>query len=126
MTEQDIVERLRSYAEHPAANHYVPMSPETLREAADEIERLRAAQEEMNAYFENPSVWQQRLEASEAVVEVSRPILRWYGTPAKNPRPITRLAEALAAYDKAMDTETRSTTPDNLNTGGVHDGETTE
>lgn len=36
------IQELRAWANHPAANHMVPLAPSTLRSIADEIELLRA------------------------------------------------------------------------------------
>lgn len=44
MTKEAVnIDQLRAWADHPAANHMVPIHPDTLRAVADEIERLRAA-----------------------------------------------------------------------------------
>jgi hypothetical protein len=40
---EDIADYLRDLADNPAGNGFTPVHPETLREAAGEIDRLREA-----------------------------------------------------------------------------------
>lgn len=51
---RDIVKRLRDYADNPTQHGFVPVSPVTLREAADEIDRLREAQSKRPATPDRP------------------------------------------------------------------------
>ena len=102
----------------------IAANPKPPTEQQDIVERLRDDRWYVRFQIARADAikWQQRAEAAEAVVEVARLI-------SKHPSPTiykARLTVAIAAADKAIDTETRSTTPtpDNLNPGDVHDGET--